>query len=118
MSWSLSGIRVFVNESKEEAGQIVPRLQTLSGGTTLQVFGYESDIRTLTGLVVGDTDKNGLKTLRTTGSSYTLLSPEGSLGDFVVKNVGITRVHSICQTIRPDLAETAPVYQVEIQLYE
>jgi len=118
MAWSLNSIRIFVNESKEDAAQIVPRLQPLSGGTVLQVFGYESDVRTITGLVVGDTDKNGLKTLRTTGSSYTLLSPEGSLGSFVVKNVVVNRSPSICQTLRPDLAEDAPVYQVEVQLYE
>ena len=118
MAWSLDGVRIFVDESKEEAGQIVPRLQPLAGGTVLQVFGYESDIRTITGLVVGDTDKDALKTLRTTGATHTLLSPEGSLGAFTVKNVGVNRLMSICQTIRPDLSETAPVYKVEIQLYD
>lgn len=118
MAWSLDGIRIFVGESKEDAGQVVPRLQPLGGGTLLQVFGYESDIRTIGGIVVGDTDKDGLKDLRTDGGYYTLLSPEGSLGDFIVKNVTVRRVHCICQTLRPDLPEDSPVYEVEIQLYE
>jgi len=118
MAWSLDGIRTFVNESKEEAGQIVPRLQPLGGGTVLQTFGYESDVRTIQAIVVGDIDKEALKDLRKTGSAYTLLSPEGSLGSFTVKNVVVTRIHCICQTLRPDLAEDAPVYEVEIQLYE
>lgn len=118
MAWTLNGIRIFVGESKEDAGQIVPRLQPLSGGTVLQVFGYESDVRTLAAIVVGDTDKDALKALRTTGSAYALVSPEGSLGSFTVKNISINRVPSICQTLRTDLADDSPVYQAEIQLYE
>jgi hypothetical protein len=117
MAWSIDGIRIFVSESKEEAGQIVPRLQPLSGGTVLQVFGYESDIRTIGAIVVGDTDKDALKALRT-GGTATLLSPEGSLGAFTVKNVSINRIPAICQTLRGDLPEDSPVYQAEIQLYE
>ena len=118
MNWSLDNIRIFVSESKEEAGQIVPRLQPLASGTVLQVFGWESDVRTLGAIVIGDTDKNALKQLRTTGSSYTLLSPEGDLGDFFVKNVSVTRLPAVCQTIRTDLDPESPVYQVDIQLYE
>jgi hypothetical protein len=97
-------------------------LQPLSGATILQVFGYESDIRTLGAVVVGDVDKDAIKTLRTTGSGYILESPEyplpSGMGDFIVKNVSISRLHSICQTLRPDLDTDAPVYQVELQLYE
>lgn len=118
MAWTINSIRIFVGESKEEAGQIIPRLQPLNGGTVLQVFGYESDIRTIGCIVVGDTDKDAIKALRTTGDAYELVSPEGSLGSFLVKNVGVTRIHCICQTIRLDLDSDAPVYQVEIQLYE
>lgn len=117
MSWTIDGIRIFVGESKEEAGQIVPRLQPLSGGTVLQVFGYESDVRTIGAIVIGDTDKDALKALRTGGTAE-LISPEGSLGSFTVKNVSVSRVSAICQTLRGDLPEDSPVYQVELQLYE
>jgi hypothetical protein len=119
MAWTLNGIRIFVNESKEESGQIIPRLQPLGGGTVNQIFGYESDIRNLNGIVVGDTDKNALKVLRTTGSTYALVGPEGAIGNFLVKQVTASRVQCICQTLRPDLGDPdAPVYNVEIQLYE
>jgi len=117
MAWTLSGVRIFVDESKEDAGNIVPRLQPLSGGTVLQTFGYESDIRTVHALVVGTVDKDALKDTRKSGT-HALVSPEGSLGSFTVKNVSVSRVHCICQTIRLDLAADAPVYEVEIQLYE
>lgn len=117
MAWYLDGIRIFVDDSKEDAGQIVPRLQPLSGGTILQVFGYESDVRTLGALVVGMTDHDALKVLRTTGDSYLLTSPTVS-GMFVVKNITLNEVLSICQTIRPDLDQDAPVFKAEIQLYE
>jgi hypothetical protein len=118
MGWYINSIRVFVGESKEDAGQIVPRLQPLGGGTVLQVFGYESDVRTVKGLVVGEIDKEAIKDLRKDGGYYTLMSPEGALGDFIVKNVVVSRVKCICQTIRPDLPDNSPVYEVEVQLYE
>lgn len=119
MAWTLDGIRIFVEESKEEAGQIVPRLQPLSGGTVLQTFGYESDVRTLGAIVIGDTDKDALKALRL-GGTAALVCPEGALGSFTVKNVSVQRVHSINQTLLIDGTHACddPVYQVEIQLYE
>ena len=106
MAWALGGVQIFVQDLKEEVSQIIPRLQPLSGGTVLQTFGYESDIETVAGLVVGATDKDALKAMS-----------EGSLGDFLIKNVRVNRVMSICQTLRPDLPEDSPVYAVEIQLY-
>jgi len=116
--WTLNNIRIFVDESKEGVGQILPRLQPLSGGTVVQVFGYESPIRNLGCWVVGDVDLSAIKDLVTTGVAYELVSPEGSLGDFYVKTVGISRVHCICQSLRTDLEEDAPLYRVEVELYE
>src|SRR3989304_4914577 len=119
MNWTIGGGRIFISDSKEEANQIVPRLQPLTGPTILQVFGYESDVRTIAGIVVGNVDRDALKVLRTTGNGYTLQSPEGVVGtDFIVKGISISRMSSICQTMRPDLDSDAPVYKVEIQLYD
>lgn len=119
MAWTLGSTRIFVAESKEEAGQIVPRLQPLSGATVLQTFGYESDVRTIGAIVIGNTDKDALKAMRT-GGTYELVSPEGSLGTFTVKQVSVQRVHAISQTLLIDGTHACedPVYQVEIQLYE
>lgn len=117
--WWLDGIRLFVSESKIENGQIVPRLQPLGGATILQTFGYESEVKNLSAIVVGDVDMAALNLLITTGSGYVLDSPEGVVGsDYIVKNVTASRIHTICQTIRPDLDSESPVYQVEIQLYD
>jgi hypothetical protein len=117
MAWTIDSVRIFIDESTEEAGQIVPRLQPLAGATVLQVFGYESDIRNIHGLVVGDTDKDNIKSLVQGGTSE-LIGPEGSIGTFTVKKVTVNRIHCICQTIRPDLAEDSPVYEVGVELYE
>jgi hypothetical protein len=114
--WTLGGIRVFAQDLKEDVSQIIPRLQPLSGGTVLQNFGHEDDIRTLLGIVVGQSDKDALKGM-TTGGSVELVSPEGSEGDFEVKSVKVNRLMVICQTLRPDLPENSPVYNVEIELY-
>ena len=117
--WWLDGIRLFVSESKVEAGQIVPRLQPLGGATILQTFGYESEVKNLSAIVVGEADMESIKLLRTTGSGYLLNSPEGIVGSgYIVKNITASRIHTICQTIRPDLDDESPVYQVDIQLYD
>lgn len=114
--WTLGGVRIFTQDLKEEVGQIIPRLQPLSGGTVLQTFGYEDDVRTLVGYVVGKDDKDALKSM-STGGTEQLISPEGSEGNFHIKQVVVNRVMCICQTLRPDLPEDSPVYSVEIQLY-
>lgn len=114
--WSLNGIRVFTQDLKEDVAQIIPRLQPLSGGTVLQTFGYETDIYSLSVIVVGKTDKNALKTL-TRGGTVALIGPEGSEGNFEVKSVSAHRIRVICQTLRPDLPDDSPVFEVDIQLY-
>lgn len=115
--WTLGGIRIFAQDLKEEVGQIIPRLQPLSGATVLQIFGYESDIRVISGFVVGKTDKDALKAFTETAGTKTLVSPEGSEGSYQVKNVSVQRTKSVCQTLRTDLPEESPVYSVDIQLY-
>lgn len=115
--WKLNNIRIFVQESKQDSNQIIPRLQPLNGGTILQFFGYEDPVRNLTAIVVGDTDRDGLVTLTTTGNSYALVGPEGSDGNFFVKKASYTRIPNICQTLRTDLAEDSPMYTFDFELY-
>lgn len=114
--WTLSGVRIFVEEAKEEVGQIVPRLQPLSGGTVLQTFGYESEIISLNCIVIGLADRDSLKSMRT-GGTHALVSPWGAIGSFVVKSVTVNGVRCICQTLRTDLDPESPVFKAEIQLY-
>lgn len=118
MAWTLGGVKVFTQDLKEEVAQIIPRLQPLSGGTVLQTFGYDSDIHTVTGLVVGRSDKDDIKAMSQGGSVDLIDSTGYNEGSFLVKQVVVTRVNCICQTLRPDLDESSPVYNVEVQLYD
>lgn len=117
MPWTLNSIRIFVQENTGEGGQIIPRLQPLDGQTVLQIFGYESEVKTVNAYVVGDTDKNALVALRKTGSAYELMSPMGDLGDYYIRKANYKQIPNICQTLRPDLAEDAPMYLFDFELY-
>ena len=61
MAWTLGGNRIYAQKSNEDTGQILPRLQPLSGGTIIQSFGYDSLVRKITAIVVGDTIKDAIK---------------------------------------------------------
>lgn len=117
MTWTLNSIRIFVQENANEGQQIIPRLQPLNGGTVLQFFGYEDEVKSVNALVVGDTDKAALIALYKTGSSYTLISPMGNLGDYFVKKASFKQIPNVCQTLRPDLDEDAPMYIFDFELY-
>ena len=113
--WSLAGIRIYVTGISDETGQIVARLQPLSGGTINQRFGYESPIYTLNCYIVGDATKESLENL-VTGGDVVLVSPEGTVGNFLVQKVVVKREPSISQTIRTDISCDSPVYTVEIAM--
>ncbi len=117
MTWSLNGIRIFVQENTGDGGAIIPRLQPLSGGTVLQFFGYESEIKNINAHVIGDTDRLALMALRKTNTAYTLVSPMGTLGTYYVRKATFKQIPNICQTLRPDLAEDAPYYIMDFELY-
>ena len=118
MAWYLDTTRIFVNEHVEDAAQIIPRLQPLSGGTVQQLFGYESPTLGVAALVIGSGDARVLRDMTTDASLHTLTGPEGVMGDYLVKKINLARIYSICQTMRPDLPEDAEVYEAKIDLYE
>lgn len=117
MAWTIGGVRVYAQESTEETGQILPRLQPLNGGTVIQAFGYESTVRGMDAIIVGDTRKNALKAFAQTETPVALVSPEGSLGNVIVRKFQAKRNKTTCQRIDLTLAETAPVYDVSFELY-
>ena len=118
MAWTISGHRIYTQKSLEDTGQIIPRLSPLSGGTILQVFGYDSLIRKMNALVVGDTIKNAIKAFsQDGGTSHALVSPEGSLGSFIVKSCAVNRLPIVCQLIDLTQPTTTPVYEVDLELY-
>lgn len=118
MAWYLDSTRLFVQEHEETDSQIIPRLQPLSGGTVLQIFGYESKVVKLSAIIVGNTDRDALRGFAKDGGTHTLDFPDDTDDDFLIKSVVFRRVHCICQTLRPDLDEDAPVYEVSLELYQ
>jgi hypothetical protein len=116
--WTLESKRIFVQEYTIMGTQIIPRLQPLTGGTILQWFGYESKRFSLTGLVVGNTDKDALQGMYDDGASRTLVGPYSISQECYVKDISINLLPITCQTLRPDLAEDSPVYNVKLELYE
>lgn len=116
--WVYGGIRIFVQEIGENGKQNIARLQPVVGGTVKQVFGYEDLIYRVNGVVVGDTDKDALLAMRTTGVPYTLSGYGTDYGELLMNTCSTSRVQCIGQTLRSDLACDAPVYTVELELYE
>ena len=117
MAWKLNSTRIFVQESKSDSAQIIPRLQPLNSGTILQFFGWEDEVRVLNAIVVGDTDRDSLRSLYSTATSYELETPEGIEGNFFVKKVSYNRIPNVCQTLRTDLASDSPMYNFTLELY-
>jgi hypothetical protein len=117
MAWTLNGIRIFVTDFGNDYKQIIAKLNPLNGGTVYHTFGYDFVTSKLTCYVVGDTDNVAIRALTRTGTSYTLISDQGSYGDFLVNAVNIKRINSVCQTLRPDLDDDAPVYIADMELY-
>lgn len=115
--WYINSIRIFVTEFGNDYKQIIARLQPLNNKTVYHTFGYESVVSKLTCYVVGDTDNVAIRGLTRTGTSYELLSDQGSYGNFYVNSVSMRRLNNICQTLRPDLDEDAPTYVCEMELY-
>jgi hypothetical protein len=119
MAWTLGGHRIYTQKSSENTSQILPRLQPLSGGTVIQSFGFDSIVRSITVIVVGDTIKNALLAFaQDGGTSHAFVSPEGSLGSWIVKSCVPNRTNSTCQSIDISQPEEAPVYEIELELWK
>lgn len=114
MSWTLDTVRIFVQEDNLEGGQIIPRLQPISGGTVLQIFGYESPIKTIVGIIVGLTDATALVAMSQDAETHTLTSAENVVQNLYVNKVSLKRLPTVYQTLRTDLACDAPVYQFSV----
>ncbi len=117
MAWTIGGVRIYVQESAEETGQILPRLQPLSGGTIIQSFGYESTTRNIAGLVVGETNKNTIKAFAQDSTPVNFVTWEGLTHTGIMRKFNAKRTPIVCQTI--DIAQDtdAPVYDVNFEFY-
>lgn len=116
--WSYGSQRIYVQKITKGASQIMPRLQPLSGGSILQVFGYDSTVRNITAIVVGDTIEQAIEAFsKDSATAHALVSPEGALGNWILKDYNSNRTDSTCQTIDTSQAEDVPVYEIEMTLW-
>jgi hypothetical protein len=118
MSWYLSSVKLIVQDNSSSAKQIIARLQPVSGGTTLQIFGYEDPVVKLSAIIVGTTDRSTLEGFTQSGSAYTLSTPYGGLSYYVSSFTSKQRLGVISQNIIIDGSHTCtdPVFDVEIEL--
>jgi len=115
--WSYAGYRIFVQEYQSGHKQILPRLNPIGGGTVIQQFGYDERILKINAYVVGFSDMTQIRLLTTSGISFDLATPMEGTYAYYCNDVQDKLVNSICQTLRPDLPEDSPVYQVDLELY-
>lgn len=119
MAWTYGSRRFYPNKSGENTAAILPILQPLSGGSIIQNFGYQSTVRQYGGVIVGDTIKEALEAFaKDGGTAHALVSPEGAMGNFMMKSFNADRTMSICQTIDVTQPEEAPVYDFQMELFE
>lgn len=118
MTWTLGGIRIFVTDVETNNNKIVARLFPYDSDTVHQYFGYENPATTLVCKVVGTTDTSALQGFTTTNDSHELVSPQGSLGNFIIKSINFKLEPSVRQTLRQDLPLTTWVYNAKIEIYQ
>lgn len=117
MAWYIDTTRIFVQGNDEDVGTVIARLQPVASGTVLQIFGHETPIVKLKGVIVGSGDKSALKAYGIDGDAHTISGPYGAR-DFYVASIRVNQVMTISQTVRQDLPENAPFYNFEMELYE
>jgi len=116
-NWTYNSIRIFTDDLRDDKDQTIARLGPLAGGTTLHFYGWEDRITKVSCYVVGLTDKNALEALTETAASYVLMTPYGSWGSYSLKHASFQLLRAICQTLRPDLSPTSPVFKCDLELY-
>ncbi len=119
MAWYIDSVRLFVQEEQQDDKQIIARLNPVNDGTTLQVFGYDDPIIKISAYIVGTGDATLVRNMAKDGVQHNLSYPEAFVIDLIyVNSVSTKRTKSVAQTLRSDLDCTAPVYIVDLELYE
>ena len=118
MAYTYNDIRIFVQTWEGDKSRIIARIQPIEGGTHLQHFGFEDEVITITAIIVGDTDLEALLALfESSGTYYAMDVDEVSIGNYYPKSFNYSRILTTAQTIRQDLDCTAPVYNIQMELY-
>jgi len=117
--WFLDSTRVFAQELPEDGRQQIARLQPLEGPTVHQIFGYESPIFKLNAVVVGQDDIDAIRAMSRDATTHTLSGAWDTIKTVYVAGFSFKpRRNVIWQSVRQDLDCDAPVFDVEIELFE
>ena len=117
MAWYIESVRIFPQESVKNFEQIIAELNPLAGGSIYHNFGWSEEKRNVNVYIVGLVDDAAIAAMTTTGTPITLSGPYGA-DDYLLKSAASSQVpFVICQSIRPDLAEDAPVFIVDLELW-
>lgn len=116
--WYLDSTRFFVQQFEVSDKQIIARLQPLAGGSVHHVFGYETPVLKVSGITVGATDRDAIRAMARTGTTHTLTFDGNTIiGAALVSSVTATKRNMVCQTLRPDLPEDSPLYDIELEMW-
>lgn len=112
--WKLGTTRIYVTGFTGGGKQIIARLQPLAGETVQHLFGYEKEIEKISCLVVGQTNLETLRDMKTSAAQYTLSGYGTVYGSYYVSNISWSRNPTVYHTLSDDC--TDPLFSVEIEL--
>lgn len=117
--WTINSVRFYVQEHGGEESALIARLSPRGGGTILHWFGYEETADQIEALVLTTADRDSILAMKDSNTSYALVSPEGSLGNWFVKKVSWRREDSVQHVFfdRPSVSIDAPLYRVSLEIY-
>lgn len=111
-------VTIFITKWQPTWKQTVARLHPLGGGTVYHTFGYENQIARAEGFLVGYSDLSSMEVFSQSEATIEVFHPQaGSYGDFYLAQMQADELSTVCQTLRPDLDEDAPVFKVSLELY-
>jgi len=118
MSWTFNSIRIYVQAVDDTSVQEMAKLNPFGGGSIYHRFGYQDPSIKVSGIIVGNDDKNALRLCITSGGTYTMNSPWGAWFTAHLKQMSTKLTDSRCQSMRGDLADDAPVYEAELEFWQ
>lgn len=85
--WSLGGTDVYVTSHDESGDVKLAKITVLDANntSTLHFFGSGAEEVSIAGWIFTESNKNALESLRNSGTTVTLISDQGSEGDFMIQ---------------------------------